>query len=543
MAVTAARAGRRLARVSWSLLTLGFLLLLAGILLAPSRREAVGRIGALFVVASLVVLLLHPLGRWVVSSRAEPAVQPLVAGLWDAFMGGLRQGAMALAGLGVVLAAAASSLLDRFDARRSVEAAWRWIESPPGGTGTRLLRALLAVAFGLAGLWWPETFLSMLALVFAALVAFEGLRELFRLALGAMPVPAAGVEAESRSRTFPRAILVGALAAALLLGGGVILTRSAASKGVAAGAPGACNGEEVLCGRTLDKVVFPTAHNAMSGADITDWMFPNQERGIPGLLEDGIRGLLVDVHYGIPVGDRVKTDIDSEIGSKDRFENAVGKEGIDAAMRIRDRMEGQAGGPRGVYLCHGFCELGSQGLVDVLREVRDFLVRHPQEVLVMVIEDYVPPSDLEVAFTESGLVDFVYRSPLGPPWPTLGQMIDRGERVLALSESGRPGVAWLHPAFTVVQETPYKFHGPEDMSCRANRGGTSGALFQVNHWIETVPAPRPTNAAIVNRYDFLLARAERCWRERKRIPNLVAVDFAETGDLLKVVAALNAMER
>jgi hypothetical protein len=180
--------------------------------------------------------------------------------------------------------------------------------------------------------------------------------------------------------------------------------------------------------------------------------------------------------------------------------------------------------------------------VDVLREMRDFLVRHPQEVLVMVIEDYVPPSDLEVAFTESGLVDFVYRSPLGPPWPTLGQMIDRGERVLALSESGRPGVAWLHPAFTVVQETPYKFHGPEDMSCRANRGGTSGALFQVNHWIETVPAPRPTNAAIVNRYDFLLARAERCWRDRKKVPNLLAVDFAETGDLLKVVAALNAKE-
>jgi hypothetical protein len=242
------------------------------------------------------------------------------------------------------------------------------------------------------------------------------------------------------------------------------------------------------------------------------------------------------------VGGRVKTDIEGEIGSKDRFEKAVGKEGIDAAMRIRDRMQGQAAGPRGVYLCHGFCELGSQALVEVLRDVRDFLVRRPHEVLVMVIEDYVPTADLEVAFTESGLVDFVYRSPLGPPWPTLGQMIDRGERVLVLGESGRPGIAWYHPAFTVVQETPYAFHRPEDMSCRANRGGTSGPLFQINHWIETVPAPRPTNAALVNSYDFLLARAERCWRERGKVPNLLAVDFAGTGDLLKVVAALNAEE-
>jgi hypothetical protein len=541
MAVAAAQAGRRLRRVSWSLLVLGFLLLLAGILRSPSRREAVRFVGGAFVVASLVLLVLHPIGRWAVASRAEPAFRPLVAGLWDAFMAGWRQGALALAGVGVVLAAAATSLLERMDARRAVEAAWRWIESPPGGTRTRVLRALLALAVGLAGLWWPEPFLAMLALAFAALLAFEGLRELFRLALGALPAKAEGPEAEVRSRPFLRAVLVGALAAALLLGGAAVLTRSTASQEVA-GASGACNGQEALCDRPLDAVVFPTAHNAMSGADITDWMFPNQERGVPGLLEDGIRGLLIDVHYGFPVGNWVKTDIDGEIGSKDRFEKAVGKEGIAAAMRIRDRLEGQPAGPRGAYLCHGFCELGSQPLVEVLREVRDFLVRRPQEVLVMVIEDYVPTADLEAAFTESGLADFVYRSPVGPPWPTLGQMIERGERVLVLGESGRPGIAWYHPAFTVVQETPYAFHRPEDMSCRANRGGTSGPLFQVNHWIETVPAPRPTNAALVNSYDFLFARAERCRRERGRLPNLLAVDFAGTGDLLKVVAALNAEE-
>ena len=541
MAVAAARAGQLLARVSWSLLAVGFLLLLGGILLAPSRREAVILVGAAFVVASLVVLALHPLGRWAVASHAEPAVRPLVAGLWDAFMVGLRRGALALAGLGVVLAAAGTSLLERIDIRSSIEAAWRWIESPPGGTGTLVLRALLAFAVGLAGLWWPAPFVTMMALAFAALLAFEGLRELFRLALGALPVPADGVEAERRSRPPLRAMLVGALAAAVLVGGGVLLTAERPAERAG------------RCARRLQRRGSPVRPHSRYGRvshrpqrhgrrGHHGWMFPNQERGIPGLLEDGIRGFLVDVHYGIPVGDRVKTDIDSEIGSKDRFEKAVGKEGIDAAMRIRDRMEGQAGGPRGLYLCHGFCELGSRPLVDVLREMRDFLVRHPQEVLVMVIEDYVPPSDLEVAFTESGLADFVYRSPLGPPWPTLGEMIERGERVLALTESGRPGVAWLHPAFEVVQETPYSFRVPEDMSCRANRGGTSGSLFQINHWIETLPAPRPTNAAIVNSYDFLLARAERCWRERKKVPNLLAVDFAETGDLLKVVATLNAKE-
>ncbi|MGH7675785.1 MAG: hypothetical protein ACREMV_11000, partial [Gemmatimonadales bacterium] len=110
------------------------------------------------------------------------------------------------------------------------------------------------------------------------------------------------------------------------------------------------------------------------------------------------------------------------------------------------------------------------------------------------------------------------------------------------AESGRPGPAWMHPAFPTFQETPYTFHKPEDMSCRANRGGTSGTLFEINNWIESTPAPRPSNAEIVNAYDFLLARARRCQRERGRLPNLIAVDFYNTGDLLRVVRTLNGIE-
>ena len=47
---------------------------------------------------------------------------------------------------------------------------------------------------------------------------------------------------------------------------------------------------------------------------------------------------------------------------------------------------------------------------------------------------------------------------------------------------------------------------------------------------------------IVNAYDFLLARAKACRRQRGMIPNLVAVDFYRTGDLIRVVDALNGVE-
>jgi hypothetical protein len=64
----------------------------------------------------------------------------------------------------------------------------------------------------------------------------------------------------------------------------------------------------------------------------------------------------------------------------------------------------------------------------------------------------------------------------------------------------------------------------------------------VNHWVQTAPAPLPSNAEIVNAYDFLLQRARACKRERRMTPNLIAVDFYGTGDLFRVVRALNGIK-
>ena len=121
-------------------------------------------------------------------------------------------------------------------------------------------------------------------------------------------------------------------------------------------------------------------------------------------------------------------------------------------------------------------------------------------------------------------------------------MADSGQRVVTFLESGKPGVDWLHPAFETIQETPYRFLQPSRFSCAPNRGGTAGSLFQLNHWIETAPTPRPSNAGIVNGHDFLLKRARACQRERSHLPNIVAVDFYRTGDLLAVTRALNDLD-
>jgi hypothetical protein len=289
----------------------------------------------------------------------------------------------------------------------------------------------------------------------------------------------------------------------------------------------------------VDEVVFPGTHNAMSNAGIRDWMFPQQQAGIPAQLRDGVRALLIDVHYGFAGASRIKTDLSENRPTAEAMRKMLGDEGVEAALRIRERLVGVDEGRRGVYLCHGFCELGATPLVATLAEIHEFVVRHPGEVLLVVVEDYVSPQDLARAFEEADLADHVYRGPSASPWPTLGRLVADGHNLIVFLESGRTGVAWLRPAFELIQETPYTFHSPDEFSCRANRGARDASLFLVNHWIETTPTPRPSNAELVNAYDVLYARARECQRERGLLPNILAVDFYRSGALFRVADELN----
>jgi hypothetical protein len=187
-------------------------------------------------------------------------------------------------------------------------------------------------------------------------------------------------------------------------------------------------------------------------------------------------------------------------------------------------------------------------LASALSDLRSFLVSHPGEVVIVINQDEgVKPTDIEQAFERAGLLDLLYRGPMGP-FPTLRQMIDSNQRLVVIAENDAGDILWYHPAFEhVLQETPFTFRQPAELtdpakdrkSSRPNRGPTSAPLFLVNHWIDTTPLPRASRAAIVNARKPLLARVQTCERVRKRIPNLLAVDFYQRGDLLAVVNKLN----
>ena len=534
------RLAYRMRAVTLALLLMGVARCVLSVRLAHDRRRAIMRLGLGLVGLGLLLAIIARFGGGLLGlfvHRAEFA--PLVAGLGSVFLGGLMTWAVGLGFAGLVLSSAAASLLERVPLQQWGDGVWQWLTGPQPLMRMRLARGLLGAAIGAALLFWPQPSLVVMGWMAGLVVAFAGLREGFVAALHLLPqheAAAKGAGARGRGAF----VWVGAIVTILLAVTAWVVFRSSAAAEPPADVM-AFNGSPLLGDRRLDQVVFPTSHNSMGGADDASWMFPNQNAGIQKQLDDGVRAFLIDVHYAVPVGDKVKTELQDEKAAMAKYEGALGPEGMAAVLRIRDRLAGEKEGPRDIYMCHGFCELGALKLVPVLHDVREFLVANPGEVLIFVIQDEsVSPVDIERCFRESGLIDFVYRGPAKPPWPTLREMVETDQRVLVMAENVWQGVDWYHPAFEVLQETPYEFHDPAEFSNKPGRGGTSGSLMLLNHWIESTPMPKPSNAAIVNAHDALLARIKAFQRARGRLPNLVAVDFYGTGDLVATCQELNA---
>jgi len=548
IAARMARAVRRGRIGSLTLFLLGVALLIGSASLAHERRRVLYRAGVALAVAAAILWLIARFGGYAAGAlQHNPEMGLLVLGLWHGFAGGLTKWALTLGLVGLVLASASSQPSKHGYLADGVEAAWRWMTTPPPAHWQEFLRGIGVLCLGLCAVASPLGTLTVLALVGGGFLAFVGLRECFAVALHALPemqghAKQAAGEPKRRGSTAARISLVGGLGVAIVAVAVGLLVRTP-EKTAMPGEITACNGYPELCDRRLNQVVFPTTHNSMSGADIPDWMFPNQNKGIPKQLEDGVRGFLIDAHYGMPVGDKIKTEMDSEKVSMAKYEEALGKEGVAAAMRIRERLVGGDVKQRGVYMAHGLCELGATSLVETLGKMRDFLVKNPGEIIIIIIQDEgVTPQDIQKCFEQSGLIDFVYKGAVTPPWPTLREMAESDQRVLVMAENNSAGVPWYHQAFEVCQETPYKFENPTEFSNKLNRGGTGGSLLLMNHWIETTPMPKPSNAEIVNAYDFLLARARACQKQRRMLPNLIAVDFYATGDLMRVAQTMNGIK-
>lgn len=256
-----------------------------------------------------------------------------------------------------------------------------------------------------------------------------------------------------------------------------------------------CNGHEELCDRGFDQVTLAMTHNAMSNAE-AGWLLPNQNFGITRQLQDGIRGMMLDTY----------------------------------------EEDGQ------LWLCHAYCALGRQPLVDGLSEIAAFLSANPDEVVSIIFENYITNAQTAEAFAQSGLIDFVYTHE-AEPWPTLRALIEDGTRLIAFQEKlpPDPEVPWLMNIWDHAGETPFSFSAPEDFVCDPNRGDPANPLFLLNHFLTGPYGGSVEMAEMVNYNPLFIDRARQCEREWNALPNFVAVDFYDIGDIFDVVDALNGL--
>ncbi|MGA2164926.1 MAG: hypothetical protein ABSH36_10720 [Solirubrobacteraceae bacterium] len=339
------------------------------------------------------------------------------------------------------------------------------------------------------------------------------------------------------------AVLLGPAAMGLVV---VLLAGCSGANGHSASADSpSCEGAKALCGKRLNEVIFPGTHNSFAASAEPGWQFANQTYGISPQLEDGIRALLIDVHFGVydAATGIVRTDLRAE--GSDR--NKVAEQVPARALHVADRVAGRVGvgtlhGTPEPYLCHTLCELGAEPLHRELEVIGDFLRQHPDQVLVVIVEDYVRPATIERAFEQAGLTRYVATLDRHAPLPTLGELIARGQRLVVFAEEKGGSPAWYMPAFSFIQDTPLGATRPNQLSCARYRGKADGPLLLINHWIPPFPPSITLNAAI-GRAPFLRGRIERCLKKRHLKGAIVAVDFYQRTSVVAVAKDLNSRDR
>ena len=260
-----------------------------------------------------------------------------------------------------------------------------------------------------------------------------------------------------------------------------------------------CNGHAHLCERPVDRVLFPTTHNSMA-AEEHRFVAPNHKLGIPTQLEDGIRGFMLDLHYD----------------------------------------NGEAA------LCHGYCDIGRIPLTEGFGFFAEFLSRNPREVIVLILENYVELEDVEAGLADSDLLPHVHSHAPGDEWATLGELVEREEQVIVMTDHDADEFSWIIPVWEVAWETDWSNHSAEDLDCERNRGSEDNELFIMNNFLYNQPPaelPLPTLAEQVNVNPFLIDRVTRCDEEMGQLPNFIVVDFYSIGDLLEVADTVNEWER
>lgn len=269
-----------------------------------------------------------------------------------------------------------------------------------------------------------------------------------------------------------------------------------------------CNRFHALCDRSYAQVRYATTHNAMSNS--TDgWIGPNQTLDVPAQLAAGVRALMLDTYRADAT-------------------NLLGQPQVPEAD------------PESTWLCHSLCSLGKRPLAEGLADITTFLDENPGEIVTIILESYISHAEEALAFDTAGLTHYAYTH-TGGAWPTLGEMIDSGKRLVVLKDrTTNPLYPWQMNVWSHAFETHFSAASPADFSCTDNRGSPTNSLFIFNHFLTQIFGSVEL-ASQVNYNPLLRNRVDECEAFHGAVANFITVDHVSIGDTLQTVDALNAI--
>jgi len=257
-----------------------------------------------------------------------------------------------------------------------------------------------------------------------------------------------------------------------------------------------CNGSIDLCFKQYNEVAYLTTHNSFN-SDQDGLLFPNQTYNIASQLNNGVRGLMIDVYdfFGTPTA------------------------------------------------YHSLFALGSIPLSDIFNDIKTFLDNNPNEIVTIILESYVTANDIEDEIDQSGLSNHVYTH--NAIWPTLQNMIDNDNRLVIFSDvdDASSSQSWYHYLWQYAVETHYSVSNINDFTCDFNRGDSANDLFIFNHFVTDANLGYGlyNESNDVNTNPFFINRVMACQTQTNKLPNFVTVDFYELGDGVAVVDQLNGL--
>ena len=254
---------------------------------------------------------------------------------------------------------------------------------------------------------------------------------------------------------------------------------------------GQCNGSNDLCNKRYNEVAYLTTHNAFNSKQ-DRYLFPNQKSNIAEQLNNGVRGLMIDVY--------------------------------------------DDNGSTVVY--HAYKFLGSQLLSVYLNDIKYFLDNNPNEILTIILETYTSSNAIENEINKAGLLKYLHTQDVNSLWPKLQTMIDSNKRLVILSDKNDANEKqnWYHYMWNFAVENKYG-----EINCEFNRGNPENNLFIFNHFITSLTGNKE-NANKVNSFKYLMNHITNCKDLKNKFPNFITVDFYEIGESIDVVSKLNSTE-